>query len=57
MNKGGRPKLEETKETIVGIRLSNAEALRLKTYADLHHVTLTQVVREALDMYFRENEK
>ena len=57
MNKGGRPKLDETKETIVGVRLSNEEAVRLKAYASLHKVTLTQVVREALDMFFRENEK
>lgn len=49
----GRPKKEETKRNIIGIRLSEENYNQLMQYATEHGLTITQIVQMALDNLFQ----
>lgn len=50
----GRPKQDVVKEKIVGIRFSEKEYNRLKEYADMHSITITDVVYKGLEKVYSE---
>ncbi len=49
MAKMGRPKSEEPKLKTVGVRLSEEDYTRLKEYARMHNLTMTEVMQEGMN--------
>ena len=49
----GRPKKEETKRNIIGVRLSEENYTQLMQYAAEHELTITQIVQIALENLFQ----
>ena len=43
MARTGRPKSDNPKKTLIGLKLTEEEAARLKGYASKHDMTITQV--------------
>lgn len=52
MAKMGRPKSEHPKKIMVGLKLTEEEAARLKEYASKHDMTITQVLQRGIDMQY-----
>ena len=50
--KMGRPKSEHPKKIMVGLKLTEEEAARLKGYASKHDMTITQVLQRGIDMQY-----
>lgn len=50
----GRPIKDEKSERIVAVRMTDAEYNRLKKYAELHQMTLTNVIKKAVDSVCKE---
>ncbi len=50
--KMGRPKSESPKTSPVTIRLDQNDYNKLKTYAEMHSKTMTQVLLEGLEMVY-----
>ncbi|SDB45197.1 hypothetical protein SAMN02910298_02261 [Pseudobutyrivibrio sp. YE44] len=48
-NKGGRPKSDEPKKRIVGLRLTEEQYSRLEAYSQKRQLTKTQVILEGLE--------
>lgn len=48
----GRPVEPNPKRSPVTIRLNEAEYSRLKEYAELHSMTMTQVIAEGLNLVY-----
>ena len=44
MAKTGRPKSENPKKKVIGLKLTEEETARLKEYASKHDMTITQVL-------------
>ena len=42
----GRPKSDNPKKTLIGLKLTEEEAARLKGYASKHDMTITQVHKQ-----------
>ena len=49
MAKAGRPKSEVRKEKIVSFRMTEEAYLRLKKYAELNHITISQAMQKGID--------
>ena len=45
MARTGRPKSDNPKKTLIGLKLTEEEAARLKGYASKHDMTITQVLQ------------
>ena len=52
MAKMGRPKSEHPKKIMVGLKLTEEEAARLKEYASKHDMTITQVLQRGIDWQY-----
>lgn len=52
MAKTGRPKSENPKKNLIGLKLTEEEAAKLKEYASKHDMTITQVLQKGLDMLY-----
>ncbi len=50
MAKMGRPKADVPKQKIVSVRMMPKEYERLKNYAELHEMTITQVVQQGISI-------
>ncbi len=50
--KMGRPKSEHPKKIMVGLKLTEEEAARLKEYASKHDMTITQVLQRGIDWQY-----
>ena len=50
MARTGRPKSDNPKKTLIGLKLTEEEAARLKGYASKHDMTITQVLQ--IDMQY-----
>ena len=48
----GRPKSDNPKKTLIGLKLTEEEAARLKGYASKHDMTITQVLQRGIDMQY-----
>ena len=52
MARTGRPKSDNPKKTLIGLKLTEEEAARLKGYASNHDMTITQVLQRGIDMQY-----
>ena len=52
MSKMGRPKSENPKKHLVGLKLTEKEYMRLKEYASKHDMTITQVLQKGIDLQY-----
>ena len=52
MARTGRPKSDNPKKTLIGLKLTEEEAARLKEYASKHDMTITQVLQRGIDMQY-----
>ena len=52
MAKTGRPKSDNPKKNLIGLKLTEEEATKLKEYASKHDMTITQVLQKGLDMLY-----
>ncbi len=52
MAKMGRPKSDNPKKSLIGLKLTEQEAARLKEYASKHDMTITQVLQRGIDMQY-----
>ena len=52
MAKMGRPKSEHPKKIMVGLKLTEEEAAKLKEYASKHDMTITQVLQRGIDWQY-----
>lgn len=48
----GRPKSENPKNTLIGLKLTEEEAAKLREYASKHDMTITQVLKKGIDMQY-----
>lgn len=55
--KMGRPKSENPKNTLMGLKLTEQEAAKLKKYAFKHDMTITQVLQRGIDLQYAMEEK
>ena len=56
MAKTGRPKSENPKKKVIGLKLTEEETAKLKEYASKHDMTVTQVLQRGIDLqYAMEN--
>lgn len=54
----GRPRMDDPKKRMVGVKMNKQELSRLKEYAEKHNMTITDVIKEALELeYNKESEK
>jgi len=56
MAKMGRPKSDNPKKNLIGLKLTENETARLKEYASRHGMTLTQVLKRGIDMQYAMEE-
>lgn len=52
MAKMGRPKSENPKKYVLGLKLTEEEAARLREYAFRHNMTITQVLQTGIDIQY-----
>lgn len=55
-NKGGRPQVDDPKQSVLGVRVTSTEHERIKQYAKRHHQTISQVVLEGLELLYKKEE-
>ena len=48
----GRPKSENPKKTLIGLKLTEEEAAKLREYASKHDMTITQVLQKGIDLQY-----
>ena len=53
----GRPRMDDPKKTMVGVKMNNQELKRLREYAEKHNKNITEVIKEALELVYKESEK
>ena len=52
MARTGRPKVENPKRHLIGLKLTDSEFEQVKEYASRHNMTTTQVLQRGLDMHY-----
>ena len=52
MAKTGRPKADNPKKALIGLKLTEEEATRLRKYASEHDMTITQVLQKGIDLQY-----
>ena len=53
MGKMGRPKLDIIKDRIVTVRMSDEEHSRLKEYTRKHQQTITETIKEGVNLLYK----
>lgn len=48
--KMGRPKSANPKNTLIGLKLTEEEATKLREYASKHDMTVTEVLQKGIDL-------
>lgn len=56
MARTGRPKSNNPKKYVFGLKLTEEEAERLREYASRHDMTITQVLQKGIDMQYAMEE-
>lgn len=51
----GRPKLDEPMKNKISIRFTDKEYQRLKAYAELYQKTLTEAVKDGIELLYQED--
>lgn len=52
----GRPKSDNPKKNLIGLKLTEAEAAKLREYASKHDMTITQVLQRGIDLQYAMEE-
>lgn len=52
MAKTGRPKSDDPKKHLIGLKLTDSEFEKVKEYASRNDMTTTQVLQRGLDMQY-----
>ena len=52
MARTGRPKSENPKKNLIGLKLTEDEAAKLREYASKHDMTITQVLQNGIDLQY-----
>ena len=55
MGKMGRPKLSETRNKIVTLRLTEEEYQKLKGYSEIHQQTITNTIKKGVDILYKSD--
>ena len=55
MSTMGRPKSDEPMKNKISIRFTDREYQRLKAYAEAYQKTLTEAVKDGIDLLYRED--
>ena len=50
--KMGRPKSANPKNTLIGLKLTEQEATKLREYASKHDMTVTEVLQKGIDLQY-----
>ena len=53
MAKTGRPKSENPKNNLIGLKLTEEEAAKLRDYASKHDMTITQELQRGIDLQYQ----
>lgn len=53
MTKVGRPKAENPKQKTLSLRMSYKEFAKLKEYATVRNMTITQVLNKAIELLYQ----
>ena len=56
MARTGRPKSDNPKKTLIGLKLTEEEAARLKGYASKHDMTITEVLQRGINLQYEMEE-
>lgn len=48
----GRPKSDNPKKVVIGLKLTEDEAAKLRKYASKHDMTITQVLQKGIDWQY-----
>ena len=56
MAKTGRPKSDNPKKQLIGLKLTEDEANKLKEYASKHDMTITQVLQKGIELQYAMDE-
>ena len=56
MARTGRPKSDNPKKNLVGLKLTEDEAAKLREYASKHDMTITQVLQKGIDLQYAMEE-
>lgn len=57
MAKMGRPKVDNPRKNLIGLKMTDDEVKRLKAYANAHGKTVSEVLLEALELQYEKSEK
>lgn len=52
----GRPKSANPKKSLIGLKLTEDEAAKLREYASKHDMTITQVLQRGIDLQYAMEE-
>lgn len=52
----GRPKSDNPKKSLIGLKLTEEEAAKLREYASKHDMTITQVLQKGIDLQYAMEE-
>lgn len=56
MAKTGRPKSDNPKNTMFGLKLTEEEATKLRKYASKHDMTITEVLQRGIHIQYNMEE-
>ena len=56
MAKTGRPKSENPKKKVIGLKLTEEETAKLKEYVSKHDMTITQVLQKGIELQYAMDE-
>ena len=53
----GRPKSDNPKKSLIGLKLTEDEAAKLREYASKHDMTITQVLQKGVEIQYSMEER
>lgn len=56
MARTGRPKSDNPKKSLIGLKLTEEEAAKLREYASKHDMTITQVLHRGVEIQYSMEE-
>lgn len=56
MARTGRPKSDNPKKSLIGLKLTEDEATKLREYASKHGMTITEVLQRGIDLQYQMEE-
>lgn len=56
MARTGRPKSDNPKNSLIGLKLTEDEAAKLREYASKHDMTITEVLQRGINLQYEMEE-